>query len=68
MTSHAPSYKSHDGFLMPMGFPVDRFVSGLEYRAQAGDVFEISATLFGRALRNPLAVASDSGFVAVRAL
>jgi hypothetical protein len=37
--SRSPRYTSHDGFLMPMGFPVEGFVSGLRYRARPGDVF-----------------------------
>lgn len=34
-----PSYRSHDGFLMPMGFPAEGFVSGQQYVPQEGDVF-----------------------------
>ena len=34
-----PKYTIHDGFLMPMGFPVEGFDSGQRYRAAAGDVF-----------------------------
>lgn len=34
-----PSYTAHDGFLMPMGFPVEGFYSGQRYRAGHGDVF-----------------------------
>lgn len=34
-----PSYTEHDGFRMPMGFPVEAFASGLRYRARPGDVF-----------------------------
>lgn len=37
--SRYPRYTSHDGFLMPMGFPVEGFVSGLKYVARPGDVF-----------------------------
>jgi hypothetical protein len=38
-TSRRPRYTVHDGFRMPMGFPVDAFESGQQYRAQPGDVF-----------------------------
>jgi hypothetical protein len=34
-----PAYTVHDGFLMPMGFPVEGFDSGQRYRAEAGDIF-----------------------------
>jgi hypothetical protein len=34
-----PSYTIHDGFRMPMGFPVEGFASGQRYRAAPGDVF-----------------------------
>jgi hypothetical protein len=34
-----PRYTLHDGFRMPMGFPVAGFESGQRYRAQPGDVF-----------------------------
>jgi len=34
-----PRHASHDGFLLPLGFPVEGFVSGLSYEAQASDVF-----------------------------
>jgi hypothetical protein len=34
-----PTYTSHAGFLMPMGFPVEGFYSGQRYRAEPGDVF-----------------------------
>ncbi len=34
-----PRYTVHDGFLMPMGFPVEGFDSGQRYRAAPGDVF-----------------------------
>ena len=34
-----PSYTSHDGFLMPMGFPAEGFTSGQLYLPQEGDVF-----------------------------
>jgi hypothetical protein len=37
--SRTPRYTVHDGFLMPMGFPVEGFDSGLRYRAQPGDIF-----------------------------
>lgn len=35
----APRYRSHAGFLMPMGFPAEAFQSALSYRAQPGDLF-----------------------------
>jgi hypothetical protein len=34
-----PKYTIHDGFRMPMGFPVEGFDSGQRYRAQPGDIF-----------------------------
>lgn len=34
-----PRYVDHGGFLMPMGFPVAGFESGLGYRAAPGDIF-----------------------------
>lgn len=34
-----PRYTLHDGFRMPMGFPVESFESGQRYRAQPGDLF-----------------------------
>ncbi|HEX7080031.1 MAG TPA: sulfotransferase domain-containing protein [Gammaproteobacteria bacterium] len=34
-----PRYVVHDGFRMPMGFPVEGFGSGLRYRPRASDVF-----------------------------
>src|SRR5690606_16746884 len=37
-----PRYVSHDGFLMPMGFPVEGFESGLRYRPAPDDVFVAS--------------------------
>ncbi|HZF28836.1 MAG TPA: sulfotransferase domain-containing protein [Gammaproteobacteria bacterium] len=37
--ARGPKYTIHDGFRMPMGFPVEGFDSGQRYRAQPGDVF-----------------------------
>ncbi len=37
-----PRYMIHDGFRMPMGFPVEGFASGQRYRAAPGDVFVAS--------------------------
>lgn len=34
-----PRYTVHEGFRMPMGFPVEGFESGQRYRAQPGDIF-----------------------------
>src|SRR5882672_9988212 len=34
-----PRYTLHDGFRMPMGFPVEGFDSGQRYRASPGDIF-----------------------------
>lgn len=34
-----PHYASHDGFLLPLGFPVEGLASGLSYQAAASDVF-----------------------------
>ena len=39
MTEQLPRYTVHDGFRMPMGFPVGGFDSGQRYRAAAGDIF-----------------------------
>jgi hypothetical protein len=38
-SSRRPRYTVHDGYRMPMGFPVEGFDSGQRYRAQPGDVF-----------------------------
>ena len=38
----SPRYTIHDGFRMPMGFPVAGFESGQRYRAAPGDVFVAS--------------------------
>lgn len=37
-----PRYTDHDGFRMPMGFPVSGFASGQRYRASPGDIFVAS--------------------------
>lgn len=37
-----PRYTIHDGFRMPMGFPVEGFASGQRYRASPGDIFVVS--------------------------
>jgi hypothetical protein len=37
--SRTPRYAVHDGFLMPLGFPVEGFDSGQRYAAQPGDIF-----------------------------
>ncbi len=34
-----PRYTVHDGFRMPMGFPIEGFASGQRYRPAASDVF-----------------------------
>jgi hypothetical protein len=34
-----PTYTNHNGYLMPKGFPVDGFISGLTYQAQPNDLF-----------------------------
>jgi len=34
-----PRYTAHDGFLMPMGFPIEGFDSGQRYVAEPGDIF-----------------------------
>ena len=36
---HLPSYYNHNGYLMPKGFPVEGFESGLRYKAQPEDLF-----------------------------
>ena len=33
-----PSYTDHDGFRMPKGFPIEGFISGLQYQAQPDDL------------------------------
>ena len=38
-TPRRPSYVFHDGFRMPMGFPIESFESGQRYPAAARDVF-----------------------------
>ena len=40
--ARGPRYTIHDGFRMPMGFPVAGFDSGQRYRAAPGDVFVAS--------------------------
>jgi hypothetical protein len=42
MTARTPSYTIHDGFRMPMGFPVEGYDSGLRYRAAPGDLFVVT--------------------------
>jgi hypothetical protein len=42
------------------------FTDGI--RAKAGDIFEIEAPGFGRALRNSLNVANPEGVIAIRTL
>jgi hypothetical protein len=39
VTERLPRYTVHDGFRMPMGFPIAGFESGQRYRASSGDVF-----------------------------
>jgi len=39
MVERRPSYKIHDGFRLPMGFPVAGFVGGQRYRAAPTDIF-----------------------------
>lgn len=34
-----PSYRNHNGFLMPMGFPVEGFASAISYQARSDDIF-----------------------------
>ncbi|MEM7254333.1 MAG: sulfotransferase domain-containing protein [Pseudomonadota bacterium] len=34
-----PTYTLHDGFRMPMGFPIDGFTSALRYRSEPDDIF-----------------------------
>ena len=41
-TGRGPRYTIHDGFRMPMGFPVAGFDSGQRYRAAPGDIFVAS--------------------------
>jgi sulfotransferase len=40
--ARGPRYTIHDGFRMPMGFPVAGFDSGQRYRAAPGDIFVAS--------------------------
>jgi sulfotransferase len=37
--ARGPTYTVHDGFRMPMGFPVEGFASGQRYQPQPGDIF-----------------------------
>jgi hypothetical protein len=37
--SKGPTYTDHNGFLMPKGFPIEGFKSGLKYSAGADDLF-----------------------------
>lgn len=37
-----PKYYNHNGFLMPMGFPVDGFTSAINYQAQSSDIFIVT--------------------------
>ena len=37
--SRKPSYRMHNGFRMPLGFPPEGFDSGRRYEPKAGDVF-----------------------------
>ncbi|ACB53617.1 probable sulfotransferase [Crocosphaera subtropica ATCC 51142] len=42
MNRKKPSYYDHDGFLMPIGFPIEGFISALRYQAQPSDVFLVT--------------------------
>ncbi len=37
-----PSYYDHNGFLMPMGFPIEGFTSSLKYQANPSDIFLVT--------------------------
>ena len=37
-----PNYYNHNGFLMPMGFPIEGFTSALQYQAQESDIFLVT--------------------------
>jgi len=39
MVQRKPSYTDHEGFLMPMGFPLEAFGSALQYTACPSDIF-----------------------------
>lgn len=39
MPARKPRYTLHDGFRMPLGFPVHGFASGQQYAPEAGDLF-----------------------------
>jgi len=39
MVERQPSYKIHDGFRLPMGFPVAGFIAGQRYRPAPTDIF-----------------------------
>jgi hypothetical protein len=41
-TARSPSYTVHDGFRMPMGFPIVGFESGQRYEPASGDIFVAS--------------------------
>ncbi|MDJ0601708.1 MAG: sulfotransferase domain-containing protein [Crocosphaera sp.] len=42
MSVKKPSYYNHNGFLMPMGFPIEGFTSALKYEAQSSDIFLVT--------------------------
>ncbi|MDJ0729779.1 MAG: sulfotransferase domain-containing protein, partial [Crocosphaera sp.] len=42
MSRKKPSYYNHNGFLMPMGFPIEGFTSALKYEAQPSDIFIVT--------------------------
>lgn len=42
MSKKKPSYYNHNGFLMPMGFPIEGFTSALNYQAQPSDIFLVT--------------------------
>lgn len=42
MNQKKPSYYNHNGFLMPMGFPIEGLTSALKYEAQPSDIFLVT--------------------------
>ncbi|MEI4471281.1 AraD1 family protein [Frigidibacter sp. MR17.24] len=63
---YAPFRRPGDLHVHMFGTATLSFGAGIT--AQAGDVFEIESPAFGLALRNPLAIAADTGAAVVRQL
>ena len=61
--ARGPRYNFHDGFRMPMGFPVAGFESGQRYRAAPGDVFVASYPKCGTTWTQYIVYFHTRGFV-----